>query len=916
MLENIKGLKIQGRCFSEETDLILFPNPNDRISIVYGKNGSGKSTISEGLSSIAENIFPTDLTASLLNTENHTVALSEDSKLFVFNEKYIDENVKIDDDGLSTIILLGGQVNVQADIDKKLAEVTTLQAESEFIQSEYNKYLEDKNPLNPQYHWIRLASILKQAGGWAEVDSKIKNNRRNSSVTDDVITEICSLSTKLTSAELQKKFDDTQALLDKVSDITTAYPDEIKLLTFDNKWEQSVIELLSTKLEEPILSDREKMILDIIQNGGQTTVENARHKFSSKETSVCPYCYQEVSETYKQGLIDSIDKVLNKEVDAHKAALNAISIPNLSINLTSYEELDPKLFKSIVTQLKECQTLIEIYKTAIETKLNNVYTPVQLSNQDLSAAITHLNEFLEKLEDKRKEFNIAASKKGALVKELISINKLIAHLQTSQVYKDYLKQTEEKKKMAEKLSKKLKALKDAQETLRNLKQRKSDIGLAINNINNALDYVFFSQGRLSIELKNDKYYLKSNGKNVKPKSVSLGERNIIALCYFFTQILANQEISRLYQNEAFIVVDDPISSFDFENKVGIASFLRLQINRIINGNSKSKVLILSHDLETVFNLRKAMDEICQSTKGIAGITPSSYIVLELNNLLLKPLIKNHNEYSALIKKVYHYANGDSNNDSATIGNIMRRVLEAFSTFNYQKNIEKVSCDKNVLKALGKHSTYFENLMYRLVLHGESHYEEQVYSIHDGNNFYEFISETEKQKTAKNILCFMYLLNPYHVIAYLQEESNSINNVKSWMKDIPENDSFEISKTVVKRIVPLYDLPLSAGVGNESFDGIPFEEYETENLLCDFALKISGDSMEPNIKDKSIVLIKRQRVIDEGKVGAFYLNDKVYCKYLSYDNGKTLLCSYNDKYAPIEVKEYDTLFVYGEVIAII
>ena len=658
------------------------------------------------------------------------------------------------------------------------------------------------------------------------------------------------------------------------------------------------------------------MILDTIQKGGQATVEKARQKFSSKETSVCPYCYQEVSEAYKQVLIDSIDKVLNKEVDAHKAALKSISIPNLSVDLTPYEELDSKLFKSIVAQLKTCQTAIESYKTAIETKLNNVYTPVQLSSQDLSAAITLLNELLEKLEDKRKEFNIAASKKSTLVKELLSINKLIAHLQTSQVYKDYLKQTEEKKKIAEKLSKKQKNLKDAQETLHNLEQRKSDIGLAINNINNALDYVFFAKGRLSIELKNDKYYLKSNGKNVKPKNVSLGERNIIALCYFFTQILANQEISKLYQNEAFIVVDDPISSFDFENKVGIASFLRLQVSRIIKGNPNSKVLILSHDLETVFNLRKAMEEICQSTKGIAGITPSTYIVLELNNLLIKQLIKNHNEYSALIKKVYHYANGASNNDSVTIGNSMRRVLEAFSTFNYQKNIEKVSCDKNVLKALGKYSTYFENLMYRLVLHGESHYEEQVYSIHDGNNFYEFISETEKQKTAKNVLCFMYLLNPYHMVAYLQEESNSINNIKLWLKDIPENDTFEISKSVVKRIVPLYDLPLSAGVGNESFDGIPFEEYETENSLCDFALKISGDSMEPNIKDKSIVLIKRQSVVDEGKVGAFYLNDKVYCKYLSYDNGKTLLCSYNDKYAPIEVKEYDTLFTYGEVIEII
>ena len=106
----------------------------------------------------------------------------------------------------------------------------------------------------------------------------------------------------------------------------------------------------------------------------------------------------------------------------------------------------------------------------------------------MSAAITLLNELLKKLEDKRKEFNTAASKKGTLVKELISINKLIAHLQTSQVYKDYLKQTEEKKKIAEKLSKKQKNLKDAQETLHNLEQRKSDIGLAINNINNALDY--------------------------------------------------------------------------------------------------------------------------------------------------------------------------------------------------------------------------------------------------------------------------------------------------------------------------------------------------------------------------------------------------------------------------------------------
>lgn len=41
-----------------------------------------------------------------------------------------------------------------------------------------------------------------------------------------------------------------------------------------------------------------------------------------------------------------------------------------------------------------------------------------------------------------------------------------------------------------------------------------------------------------------KYYLKSRGKDVKPKNVSQGERNIIALCYFFLQIASN--LSRLH----------------------------------------------------------------------------------------------------------------------------------------------------------------------------------------------------------------------------------------------------------------------------------------------------------------------------------------------------------------------------------
>jgi len=54
MIDKIKGISIQGRCFSNDTSLMLYPNANDRISVIYGKNGSGKSTISMGFYNLTQ----------------------------------------------------------------------------------------------------------------------------------------------------------------------------------------------------------------------------------------------------------------------------------------------------------------------------------------------------------------------------------------------------------------------------------------------------------------------------------------------------------------------------------------------------------------------------------------------------------------------------------------------------------------------------------------------------------------------------------------------------------------------------------------------------------------------------------------------------------------------------------------------
>lgn len=768
------------------------------------------------------------------------------------------------------------------------------------------------NPLSPDYHLARIKKALQS--NWATTDATIKGNKINSKVTDEVVREIGDLSVSETKEQLQHKFEETKALLDKVADVTTSYPTPICGVEFTDSFENAICALLAKPVEKPVLTERESMILSMIQSGRQSIVEAAKNDFSDGSTTVCPYCFQEVGDEYRRSLINSINKVLNKDVDAHKAELQAISFPGFGQDYSHFTDLDAELVKEIQGQIENCKKLIEQYKAAIQQKLNSIYNPVSMAPMGLGNSVQQLNVLLSKLELKRKEFADAVQRRKTIQRELLLINKKIAHLQIEQVYRDYQKQQREMRTAETKLQTKQKEVRETSAHLKALEQKKSNVGLAIESINNALDYVFFSHGRLSIELKNDKYYLKSSGKDVKPKNVSLGERNIIALCYFFTQILSNQDIGRLYQDEELVVIDDPISSFDFENKVGISSFLRYQAHKIIKGNTKSKILFLTHDLSTFSDLQKLVDEIDKSFKKQKVGASVKGKAFELQGRNLSKSIKPINEYRDLLRLIFNYAIGNTEGLDLAIGNSMRRALEAFSTFIYGTGIAEVSFDPKVIKSLGNYSDYFENLMYRLVLHGESHFETRVYAIQDDLNFYRFISEKEKQRTCKEVLCFMYCLNPAHIESHIPD---AIHEIQKWMTDIRTNNDFDITVNPKKRIIPLYEIPLSAGLGENMLDNdIPFVEYETDVEDGDFALHVSGDSMEPNIPNGSIVVLKKQGEIADGITGAFFLNGEVYCKKLLHKDGKVFLCSDNTEYQPIEIHEEDTLKAYGKIVKVI
>lgn len=109
---------------------------------------------------------------------------------------------------------------------------------------------------------------------------------------------------------------------------------------------------------------------------------------------------------------------------------------------------------------------------------------------------------------------------------------------------------------------------------------------------------------------------------------------------------------------------------------------------------------------------------------------------------------------------------------------MRRLLEAFFTFNYKKAFYEFVCTDEFLDSLPVNKRiYYGNLMTRLVLNGGSHEEEAVRSLAD---LFALYTPQEMKVTAKSILSMIYLLNPLHTKQYLGVAA--FTEIESWQTE--------------------------------------------------------------------------------------------------------------------------------------
>lgn len=113
-------------------------------------------------------------------------------------------------------------------------------------------------------------------------------------------------------------------------------------------------------------------------------------------------------------------------------------------------------------------------------------------------------------------------------------------------------------------------------------------------------------------------------------------------------------------------------------------------------------------------------------------------------------------------------------------------------------------------------------------------------------------------------------------------------------------------------LPLYDLPVSAGTG------VALDEETAETIMvsdnsrtreANYALRISGNSMEPRYRDGDILLVQEVETLEFGELGIFLLDGNGFFKVYGGDR----LISLNPEYGDILLKDFHDVRVAGKVI---
>ena len=803
MTSRVETIRIKGGFFVHETEFALF-RPNEakkkkgepRFSVIYGENGSGKSSIARGFYAWARN-HNDEFETELLGEDGKVIELPEENFVHVFNEDFVREQVQFAQEGLETVVMFAEQIELDAQILKlsKSADALIREIEIAMKRHEFNYERKDSSS-NPVTLLKELEEQLRR--NWAERELQIKRGRRAANVNEALIDRIFSTTpTEANYYEAKTALERLLAELDTLHTETKILDECLRGYSLVSGVDLKIVSLLKEKVVEPVLSSRELRMLDMLKKAPEY-VHQAREDFSASDIEYCPHCFQTIEENYRLELLDSLSRLLETdEATRHRSDLDAVHILSLSIDLAdlrgkidSFRKVDDDLCKQIEELAKSFNATINDVAEHFIKKSVNIYVPIYCESFGLEEIMLGLNLKIAELVTLTNEYNQKFDNLKSLQQEASRMNDMVAWFECHDAHLRYTQFLAEKTNDSSCIAQMKTKQMSIVEEIELLQVQKANIHIALELINRYLTIIFYSDKKLKLEVHGGKYVVYSNGVRIGFSSLSTGERNAIALCYFVSTLYHKKNTENMFGDRCLIVIDDPISSFDHSVKIGVYSFIRLIVSDVYYKCPNSQIAFFTHDIESLISMQRIISDVLGTLESRKALHTAYTLRDKTLRAVSKP--SSYNEYSELFFRIFSYAYDPKSNAefSLSIGNTMRKVLEAYGTFSFRKGIHDLFRDEEILNLLGDDQSKkdrFRSLMYRLVLDGESHFEERAKTI-SGCNFYPVFTEETKQKTAMELIVFMYLVDKQHVIAHLKSSHEKefpqyLCEIERWVADL-------------------------------------------------------------------------------------------------------------------------------------
>lgn len=804
-MASFAGIKIRGKCFSSETTLMLFPD-NARFARLYGRNGAGKSTISSILSDVCQGLCKPNTSLSLID-ESGVCCSDEESILastYIFNEDFVDKNVKIKNTGLEAIVLLGDAGEYADQIEQCKADLAQLATQLESLQLQESAFASSEGEQSIPKAKSDLLEALKGDAHWAGRDRKIKGSTRNTSINDHRMeairaTPLPEKSLIELSADFDRKLEDYLRLKDDSAHPLTAI--ELQDDLFVNRESlEKIQKLLAKEIDSPQLSEREMRILEIAEKYGNGFVENAVRQLSTDNLGYCPYCFRDISDNYIEDIEKIVSEAFGQKVEEHQMELQNARLSEVVLDTAEYESMFPDLCRELSGTLENYNSEIRKTNALLERKGQNAYSPISFEMERTEETKEQSIEAIDVLRKAINEYNSELGKISAKLSELESLNNQLARLEIEPFAKKLSELTKEQESIKADIVAAGSEMDTKKVELAVLEAKKSNIHVALDLINKGLSFIFMDSSHIQLDGSSGEYRILSNSTPVPPSAVSSGERNAIGLCYFFSCIGKGHAEQDRFASSMFLLIDDPISSFDYENKIGIITFLRRQIGRALSDNDGTRIAVMTHDYQTMLNLGKIYEKDIRPAYRERNLTSGRTLPkeksYELRAQRLLPWDKTLHDYSSMLNELYAYATAPSADLRPYIGNVARKVLESFSTFEYQKGLDAYSTSPDILAHIEDDAVreYFEGYMSRLLLHEESHAEDAIHGESALVTFNHY-SEIELARVVRDAVVLLYCLNDEHVLSHLSC-ADAKTEIEEWVQEIRASQGYRSAAQTV------------------------------------------------------------------------------------------------------------------------